>query len=80
MAEAVGSSDEARHVRPVQWREIFAGSLGRVALGLFLLEVLTAVQILHRQQRHGYGDRELASVTQVAGRRDPPGNRGAQSL
>ena len=31
---------------PVPWREIFSGSLGRLALGLFLLEILTAVQIL----------------------------------
>jgi len=32
--------------RPPPWREIFRGRLGRLTLGLFLLEVLGAVQIL----------------------------------
>lgn len=32
--------------RPVPWREVFSGPLGSLALSLFLLEVLTAVQIL----------------------------------
>jgi len=31
---------------PPRWREVFSGNLGRVAFGLFLLEVLAAVQVL----------------------------------
>jgi MFS family permease len=31
---------------PVGWREVFSGSLGRLAFALFLLEVLAAMQIL----------------------------------
>jgi MFS family permease len=31
---------------PPRWQEVFSGNLGRVAFGLFLLEVLAAVQVL----------------------------------
>jgi MFS family permease len=32
--------------QPPRWREVFSGRMGRLTLGLFLLEVLTAVQVL----------------------------------
>ena len=31
---------------PARWREVFRGALGRLTLGLFLLEVVGAVEIL----------------------------------
>ena len=45
-SDASGSSAPKQPPRPPPWREIFSGRLGRLTLGLFLLEVLGAVQIL----------------------------------
>ena len=45
-APSSGPGAAARRQQPVPWREIFSGALGRLAFGLFLLEALTAVQIL----------------------------------
>jgi len=46
-SDASGSSpSQQQPPRPPPWREIFSGRLGRLTLGLFLLEVLGAVQIL----------------------------------
>ncbi len=40
------SEIEPAAVPPPSWREVFSGRLGRLTFGLFLLEVLAAVQIL----------------------------------
>ena len=45
-APSSGPGAAARRQQPVPWREVFSGALGRLAFGLFLLEALTAVQIL----------------------------------
>ena len=45
-SDASGQPSPEQPPRPPPWREIFRGRLGRLTLGLFLLEVLGAVQIL----------------------------------
>ena len=45
-SDPTGPSPPRQPHRPPPWREIFGGRLGRLTLGLFLLEVLGAVQIL----------------------------------
>jgi len=46
MSSGVPAAPAPGGAQPPRWREIFAGRLGRLTIGLFLMEVLGAVQIL----------------------------------